>query len=753
VSPVAALLVILHLLSGAAAGATAPFSLRHRFVDWPRFSCSAGWQALPADLDRDGDDDLVLTGPERAIAYTFGRGGWLTLWDATLPPGGRLDRLADATGDGYPDLLVVHRGREAAWIECRDPRREKGEDRALWRAGPFLDGCRVMAKMGSSGAVEVAGVFDADGDRMPEVYVREEPFVPGVRPRRLVCLDGATGRERWSYPLASSLTGVQLLVGREPPARRLLLQTYAPRNGFTVGAEDDEHCYVTCLSPDGRVAWSREAGGGYCATFLALADLDGDGEREIVATTAYGDGSGDARLRPSLSVLDPRNGRAVRTAPIPASLFGLTAGDLDGDGRDEVVATGRDQHLYVFDHDLRLAAVGRDQPFDAVLGIADLDGDGRREIAAACGPALHALDRNARTMARWQAPGALQGLARMRLLGRERHVMSTDRGGNVLTLEPPTVPPIALAGGGALLLAAAGGAGLVALRRRRAEALVERSEAQDRLLDAMVAFGHAGASLGVLHRLQMHLRNWERARAAPEGPAALRALREDYDATVLPDLVRIVALARRARVKPRHWRGLADRALAATAGLHRLIESARATVASPAEIESSLERVDSMLGGIRDHLRGVFRVSLATATRRALARHAAALAAAGVAVEVDGIADRDDPSFVGAPELDKVLDNLVDGAMRAMAGAAERRLTLALGQEGAYRTLDVRDSGCGIPASDHERVFERGFSSREGGGFGLHYAREALARYEGRIFVRESGPGRGTTFRIMLRAA
>ena len=71
----------------------------------------------------------------------------------------------------------------------------------------------------------------------------------------------------------------------------------------------------------------------------------------------------------------------------------------------------------------------------------------------------------------------------------------------------------------------------------------------------------------------------------------------------------------------------------------------------------------------------------------------------------------------------------------------------------------MRDRGLGIPASEHERIFEKFFrldpnlSRGVGGtGLGLYISSEIVRRMGGRIRV-ESEPGRGSTFSFELPLA
>jgi signal transduction histidine kinase len=68
--------------------------------------------------------------------------------------------------------------------------------------------------------------------------------------------------------------------------------------------------------------------------------------------------------------------------------------------------------------------------------------------------------------------------------------------------------------------------------------------------------------------------------------------------------------------------------------------------------------------------------------------------------------------------------------------------------------ISVIDQGIGIPADEHERIFEPFFrasnaASRSGMGMGLFVAQQILARHNGRIWF-ESVPGQGSTFYIKL---
>jgi len=71
--------------------------------------------------------------------------------------------------------------------------------------------------------------------------------------------------------------------------------------------------------------------------------------------------------------------------------------------------------------------------------------------------------------------------------------------------------------------------------------------------------------------------------------------------------------------------------------------------------------------------------------------------------------------------------------------------------KGVY--IDVTDSGKGISSQNLANVFKPGFTTKKRGwGLGLSLSRRIIEQYhKGQIFVKHSEPGKGTTFRIVLK--
>jgi len=98
-----------------------------------------------------------------------------------------------------------------------------------------------------------------------------------------------------------------------------------------------------------------------------------------------------------------------------------------------------------------------------------------------------------------------------------------------------------------------------------------------------------------------------------------------------------------------------------------------------------------------------------------------------------------------------VIENLCKNAVDAMEG--EGRITLLVREEAGKAIVEVADTGKGIRKKDIRNVFTPGFTTKKRGwGLGLSLAKRIVEEYhKGRIFVKNSELGKGTTFRIELK--
>jgi signal transduction histidine kinase len=105
--------------------------------------------------------------------------------------------------------------------------------------------------------------------------------------------------------------------------------------------------------------------------------------------------------------------------------------------------------------------------------------------------------------------------------------------------------------------------------------------------------------------------------------------------------------------------------------------------------------------------------------------------------------------------LAQVLRNLLTNALKFTARGSVRLSVRAAGSDVEFT---VEDTGTGIPADQHERIFEEFYQvpgskalSGKGTGLGLPYARRLVGILGGALRV-SSSPGEGSTFTVSLPA-
>jgi two-component system, sporulation sensor kinase D len=108
------------------------------------------------------------------------------------------------------------------------------------------------------------------------------------------------------------------------------------------------------------------------------------------------------------------------------------------------------------------------------------------------------------------------------------------------------------------------------------------------------------------------------------------------------------------------------------------------------------------------------------------------------------------PVLLNAPLFEWVVENLCKNAIDAMDGHG--RIDIALSSDAKNWVIDFSDTGKGITKSNFSNVFKPGFTTKaRGWGLGLSLVKRIIEEnHGGKIFVKTSELGRGTTFRILL---
>ncbi|MCH5230417.1 MAG: GHKL domain-containing protein [Muribaculaceae bacterium] len=122
-------------------------------------------------------------------------------------------------------------------------------------------------------------------------------------------------------------------------------------------------------------------------------------------------------------------------------------------------------------------------------------------------------------------------------------------------------------------------------------------------------------------------------------------------------------------------------------------------------------------------------------------------------VKIEMVFPEDDMGvMISTPLFEWVMENLTKNAVDAMEGEGE--IKISTGSEKGKVWIEVKDTGRGIAKKNFKKVFAPGFTTKKRGwGLGLTLVKRIIEEYhDGKIFVKESELGKGTTFRIELPA-
>lgn len=116
----------------------------------------------------------------------------------------------------------------------------------------------------------------------------------------------------------------------------------------------------------------------------------------------------------------------------------------------------------------------------------------------------------------------------------------------------------------------------------------------------------------------------------------------------------------------------------------------------------------------------------------------------------DDTSIRHTETLLSPPLFDWVLENLIKNALDAIEGNGTIRINAESNEK--YLLIDVTDTGKGISKNNIAEVFKPGFTTKKRGwGIGLSLSKRIIEQYhKGKLFVKWSEPGAGSTFRIIL---
>jgi len=125
----------------------------------------------------------------------------------------------------------------------------------------------------------------------------------------------------------------------------------------------------------------------------------------------------------------------------------------------------------------------------------------------------------------------------------------------------------------------------------------------------------------------------------------------------------------------------------------------------------------------------------------------------GKSVELKISGDENACAEINSELFEWVIENLIKNALDAIEGTSGK-IEISVKEFKKRVEVEVTDSGKGIEMKRRKDVFRPGYSTKKRGwGLGLSLSKRIIEGYHGgKIFVKSSMPGEGTTFKIILKS-
>lgn len=108
-------------------------------------------------------------------------------------------------------------------------------------------------------------------------------------------------------------------------------------------------------------------------------------------------------------------------------------------------------------------------------------------------------------------------------------------------------------------------------------------------------------------------------------------------------------------------------------------------------------------------------------------------------------------ALLNEPLYNWVIENIVKNALDAMSGKG--KISIFFEEAESTITIYIKDNGKGIPYEIRKKIFSPGFTTKKRGwGLGLSLSKRIIEDYHnGKLYIKESEIGKGTTFGIILK--
>lgn len=750
---------------------TLKYSTLSPFQDKLHHPAHQGRVMILADLDGDGHNEAAFFTGRGVVAEEMGSNRLGALWQVNVP----VDLAWTLTeGHGrfprYGDLGLAadinNDGQEELFLTIADP------DRTRWHLfviDPATEAVMLTVELPLGpdrrqndhwdGVWEATGILPP-GQASPHACLVLTSWVQyDAKPRGFTALDLVSGEIIWRFAMGGNPSNRQTWIGdlEGDGAWEIVAPASGPGNlgGETISGMSDDQSWLVVVAADGTLRRCSPQGGLTSGFLMHVADLDGDGVKEI-ATASVNVAQGK---KESLRIFTPEL-ELISRVVIPGRATGLSAGaHTDGASSIFLTTDGGIIGSYRF-HGDRIdpprEAASQGAPILCQHG--DLLPEPGHELLIVTNHQQQIFILNEDLQPLFMTEPLSMSLHEAQIWSPEpdTHLLLTGDEDIFLTslVKNPVVFPIWWVIGpitAVLILIAI----LVWHRRRQTAPRPITRDILARLLFDLEQSNHG--AVAVTHRLRQLQTLLGSLRADRQNSPRLRPHTRrtfvDFTENDLLTVHEILDRADAAHFEPGTVKDTRQALERAVSALDQLtgddLPAAVIDQRFPA-LKLDIEAIELGLQSLRRQLEDLFSCDLVKVLDRVCWAREYELERHNVTVHRSEPDDDNWSVLVDPKDLRFVLDNLVGNAITAMQDAPRRNLTIALRREPGSVVCMVSDTGLGITEEVRQRLFHTRFSTHAGGGLGLFRSRQLLGHWGGQVELEKTVPGKGSTFVVQL---
>ena len=353
---------------------------------------------FPADLDKDGRDELIQVGfdprlgtsnvvlfnSDRILIEQVNCNGTITCL-----------RTLDWNGDGVDEIVHTFTQHDSAFLRIIDSQGNVLVSRAFLFSGhPRRDSTAVFAWQGN--ITEIA-LTDLDHDDRKEILIQASETMARA-PRGIFLYDAKTLKLLRKYEFGPLVTDQPIIRDFNGDGKdEILIFTSSPANGNRANGTDDRHSYIFMLNNELRPIWYKQLTRQFSEVDGFVDDMEADGKTKIYVVIHQ---NKETKWENSLETLDPATGKRLAAVRIlPANTLALLAVQWNHDLPKEFALLKHDGTVQILDTQFRILKETKIKGIPISFSrFPDIDNDGFEELFVNCEGEIFLLNHSLKTV-------------------------------------------------------------------------------------------------------------------------------------------------------------------------------------------------------------------------------------------------------------------------------------------------------------------------------------------------------------------